>query len=179
MNLFEAIQTRRSIRRFSDTPIDEGALAEILRLAGYAPSASDARPWRFLVLCDREKLRAAAGINPFGQMADKASCGIIVLGDLFREKQNGFWVQDCSACTTTLLLAAHGMGIGAVWTGIYPVRERVVQFSELIDAPQSIVPFSMVLLGNSEQRLQRIADRIDVREIYYDSFGNTRFPSIE
>ena len=179
MNLFEAIQTRRSIRRFSEAPIEESAINELLRLAEYAPSAGDARPWRFLVLCSREKLRAAARINPFGQMADKAACGIMVLGDLFREKQSGFWIQDCAACTTTMLLAAHGLGIGAVWTGIYPMKQRVAQFSDLIDAPESIVPFSLVLLGQSDQRLRRVTERSVAREVYYDTFGNTISPVVK
>ncbi|MBN2716629.1 MAG: nitroreductase family protein [Deltaproteobacteria bacterium] len=179
MNLFDAIQSRRSIRRFTDVPIDESTLHEVLRLAGYAPSAGDARPWRFVVLCDRDMLTAAARINPFGQMADKAACGVVVVGDLLREKQSGFWVQDCAACTTTMLLAAHGLGLGAVWTGIYPVKQRVEAFSALINAPQSIVPFSLVLLGNSEQRLKRVSERNDFREVYYDTFGNTRFPAVE
>ncbi|MBN2529242.1 MAG: nitroreductase family protein [Deltaproteobacteria bacterium] len=179
MNLLDAIESRRSIRRFSESPIEESTLFKVLHLASFAPSASDARPWRFVILTDRNKLQEAARINPFGQMADKAACGVLVAGDLLREKQSGFWVQDCAACTTTMLLAAHGLGLGAVWTGIYPVKQRVNQFRELVDAPQSIIPFSLVLLGYSEQRAQPATSRLDLREVYYNTFGNTRFPSVE
>ena len=173
MNLFDAIETRRSTRRFSENPVEPHLINEILRLANCAPSASGARPWRFVVLNARDLLFDAAKINPFGQMADRAACGVVVLGDLFREKQSGFWVQDCAACTTVLLLAAHGHGIGAVWTGIYPVKQRVEQFRDLVNAPQSLVPFSLVLLGRSEQRPKEITDRPSPDNVYYNAFGNT------
>lgn len=176
MNLFDAIETRRSIRRFLDAPIAPDDINELLRLANFAPSASDGRPWRFVVLYSRELLLDAARINPFGQMADKAACGILILGDLFREKQRGFWVQDCSACTTVLLLAAHGMGLGAVWTGIYPVKQRVDQFRELVNVPESLVPFSLVLLGQSDQRPKPLFERTPPENVYYDAFGNTEVP---
>jgi nitroreductase len=176
MNVFDAIESRRSVRRFIDEPIPLDTIDEVLRLANFAPSASDARPWRFVVLHSKELLLDAARINPFGQMADKAACGVLVLGDLFREKQSGFWVQDCAACTTVLLLAAHGMGLGAVWTGIYPVKQRVERFRDLVNAPLSLVPFSLVLLGQSDQRPKPLFERTPLENVYYDVFGNTEVP---
>lgn len=110
-------------------------------------------------------------------MAANAPCGVVILGDLHKDTQNGFWVQDCAACTHTLLLAAHGKGLGAVWTGIYPIKQRVEKFRVLLDAPQSAVPFSMVLLGHSDQRPGEATQKMARNDVFFNAFGNRSIPS--
>ncbi len=80
-------------------------------------------------------------------MAAGAPLGILVCGDLSLEKFPGFWVQDCSAAMQNLLLAAHDMGLGAVWTGIHPVEERATRFRAIFKLPNHIVPLGLAVIG--------------------------------
>jgi nitroreductase len=73
-------------------------------------------------------------------MVTQAALAILICGDLSLEKYAGFWVQDCSAAMQNLLLAAHDKGLGAVWTGIYPVNDRVVNFKSIFGLPEQVVP---------------------------------------
>ena len=80
-------------------------------------------------------------------MAEHAPVAIIVCGDLGLEKYPGYWVQDCSAATQNLLLAAHGKGLGAVWTGIYPMEDRIKGFSDHFNLPENVIPLSFIVIG--------------------------------
>jgi nitroreductase len=81
--------------------------------------------------------------------------GIVVCGDLNLEKYSGFWVQDCSAAMQNLLLAAHGVGLGAVWVGIYPVQERIEGLRALLGLPEQIVPLGLAVIGFPDQTISR------------------------
>ena len=60
---------------------------------------------------------------------------IAVCGDLTGLKHPDYWVQDCSAATENVLLAAHEMGLGVVWLGVYPTKERVEGVRATPEAP--------------------------------------------
>ena len=59
-----------------------------------------------------------------------------------------YWIEDTSAATENLLLAAHAMGLGAVWCGVYPQSEKVKYMSELLQLPEYIVPMGIVAIGH-------------------------------
>ncbi len=164
MDVFDAIQHRRSIRKFSDLEVSEDALDRILDAAMMAPSAGNAQPWQFVVIRDRNTLEAAGAINPYAAMAKRAPVSILVCGDLSLEKFQGFWVQDCSAAIQNMLLTAHAMGLGSVWTGIYPLEDRVRGFQSLVGLPEHVVPLGLLVIGHpaenptSERRYR--ADRV-------------------
>jgi len=80
-------------------------------------------------------------------MAKEAAAAIVICGDPSLEKYPVFWVQDCSAATQNILLAAHALGLGAVWSGIYPLEDRSSGFRKLLGIPENIVPLSMVIIG--------------------------------
>lgn len=147
MELFDALHTRRSIRAFAPGEVSEADLETMLGAAMTAPSAGNARPWRFIVIRDRDMLQEIAAINPYAPMAPKAALAVLVCGDTRLEKYPGYWVQDCAAATQNLLLAAHGLGYGAVWTGIHPMQERVEGFRRLCNLPEEVVPLALVPIG--------------------------------
>ncbi|MEF2229683.1 MAG: nitroreductase family protein [Pseudodesulfovibrio sp.] len=147
MELKQAIMTRRSIRKFEDRPVPEPMVREILEAAMMAPSAGNAQPWRFVVVDDRALLDAAAATLPYAKMAAHAPLAIAVCGDLSLEKHPGYWVQDCSAAMQNLLLAAHGLGLGAVWTGLYPVEDRAAFVRKLLKLPETVIPLGLAVLG--------------------------------
>ena len=147
MDVRQAIMTRRSIRKFEDRPVPEAMVREILEAAMMAPSAGNAQPWYFVVVDDRTLLDEAAGVLPYAKMAAHAPLAIAVCADLSLEKYPGYWVQDCSAAMQNLLLAAHGLGLGAVWTGVHPVEERVADVKRLLNLPDGVIPLGLAVLG--------------------------------
>ncbi|ACS81808.1 nitroreductase family protein [Maridesulfovibrio salexigens] len=169
MDVFEAIHSRRSIRKFEDKAVSEEDIKDILGAAMMAPSAGNAQPWQFVVVDDREKLNAVPDINEYAAMAKNAPLGILVCGDLSLEKYAGYWVQDCSAAIQNLLLATHAKGLGAVWTGIHPIEERVEGFKKLFNLPEQVIPLGFMVIGHPKQEPKR-KDRYKEERVHRNSW---------
>lgn len=170
MDAMDALCSRRSIRRYTADPVPDSTLEEILRAAMQAPSAGNEQPWQFVVITDRGILQEVSRFHPHAAMAQDAPVAILVCGDLKREKHKGFWVQDCSAATQNLLLAAHANGLGAVWVGIFPREDRVAGFRALCDLPVHIVPLALVPLGFPAAAKPR-DERFDPARIHRNRWG--------
>lgn len=170
MNVFDAIRTRRSIRKFTPEPVSPDQIRTLLQAAMMAPSAGNAQPWQLIVVDDRSILAQIPEIHPYAAMSREAAVGILVCGDLSREKYPGFWVQDCAAAVQNLLLVAHGLGLGAVWTGIYPDEGRVARFRERFSLPQHIVPLAFIPVGHPAQH-PSAADRFDPARVHHNSWN--------
>lgn len=147
MEAMEAILGRRSIRKYKAQPVPENLLRELLEAGMAAPSAGNERPWHFIVLDDRKLLDAIPKFHPYSQMLKEAPVAIVVCGDLSMEVHQGYWVQDCSAATENILVAARALGLGAVWLGVHPVRERVESMRKLLFLPEHVIPLCVVSLG--------------------------------
>jgi nitroreductase len=167
MDVLDGIMTRRSIRKYTDEPVGDEIVEQLLRAAMAAPSAGNQRPWRFVVVRDRAVLTRLADASPYASMLPTAPLAIVVCADPSVEKHPGFWVQDCSAATQNILLAAHALGLGAVWLGFYPVQERVRAASEVLGLPKGVVVMSIVPLGHTDATPQR-ADRYDATYLHFD-----------
>ncbi len=146
----EDIMTRTSVRSYSDKEVSSEQIDTLLRAAMAAPTAGNKQPWRFVVINERAILDSIG--NNFGTMtmAKQASIAVIMCGDVtatFDGEGQGYWIQDVSAASENLLLAAHAMGLGAVWCGIYPMSERVQQFSQMLDLPENIIPMACICIG--------------------------------
>ncbi|RMF99994.1 MAG: nitroreductase family protein [Planctomycetota bacterium] len=170
MDALEAIHTRRSIRRYTSEPVSNEAIRELLRAAMMAPSARDARPWRFVVIDDRSILATIAERFPNAEMAAGAPVGILVCGDLNLEKSKGYWVVDCSAAVENLLLAAHAMGLGAVWTGVYPRTHRMEGLKELLGVPDHVQAHSLVIVGHPAET-RSSDDRYEPQRVHHNRWG--------
>ncbi len=170
MDAMDAILSRRSIRRYTGEPLPEGAVRDILAAAMSAPSAGDERPWQFVVVTDRAVLAEVPRFHPHARMVPDAGAAILVCGDPALEKHPGFWVQDCSAATQNILLAAFSMGLGAVWVGIYPLEDRVAAARSLFGLPGRVVPLALVPLGVPAVRKAR-EDRFDAGRVHFDRWG--------
>ncbi len=169
MNAIEAIRTRRSVRNFIAKPVPKEIIEELLRAAMSAPSAGNEQPWQFIVIDDRNKLEGVTEVNPNAKMCREAQAAILVCGDTTKEKYPGFWVQDCAAATQNILLAAHALGLGAVWTAVYPISERIEGFRRLFALPENVIPLSLVPLGYPARPLSQ-ADRFQRERIHHDSW---------
>ena len=168
MELLEGLLTRRSVRRYSDRPVSRETISDILRHAMYAPSAKNTRPWHFLPTQDRRILDGIMAAHPFAKMLAYAQWAIIVYGDSQAADTPEYLPVDCDAATQTLLLAAHGHGLGAVWLGIYPWQDRMDAIRRLVPIPDHIVPFAVVSVGYPGRDYNEQPDRFEPEKIHWD-----------
>lgn len=152
MDIFEALKTRRSIRTFTDEPISDEDINELLKCAMLAPSAKNQQPWHFMVIRDAGTRQILSQTTPYTKMAADAPVIIVVCGDPTGLEAGAFWAQDCAAATENLLLAARGKNIGAVWCGIFPIGEREEKLRQTLQIPQNVHPLGMVCLGHTNQK---------------------------
>ena len=165
MDTIEAIRTRRSIRHYTRESVPDDVIAEILKAAMSAPSAGNQQPWQFVIITDRGLCEEIPTFHPYAQMVREAPVAILVCGDLRLESYQGYWVQDCSAATQNILLAAHAKGLGAVWVGIYPKEDRVKRFQKLLGLPNQVIPLALVPVGIPAERVPP-ANRFDPARVH-------------
>jgi Nitroreductase len=143
------ILERRSCRSYTDQPVSDEALYKLLRAGMAAPSAMNSQPWEFIVLRDDGIKAAVSRVGPHWGMLKTAPLGILVLANLegYRATRKEFFVQDCSASTQNILLAAHAMGLGGVWLGLYPHEDRMEEVRRICGIPQAVIPVTLVSIG--------------------------------
>lgn len=163
------IMTRVSLRQYTNQKLDDTTLNKILRAGMAAPSAMDMRPWNFIVVDDPAIKKAITeNIGP-ATAAERAPQVIVVCADMNKTLDGDaryYWVQDCAACMENMLLAAHSMGLGAVYMGAYPQMKRVEFLSELLGTPDHIVPMSMMAVGYP-------AETVAIKDKYDESLIHT------
>ncbi len=148
--VLENIHNRKSVRQYTSEPVSDEHIQTLLKAAMAAPSAVNYQPWRFVVVTERAQLDAMAEILPYARMLRQAPLAVIVCGETlwFEGKENMYWQQDCSAATQNLLLAAEALGLGAVWTGVYPDPDRTAQLSAFLGLPETVKPLCAIPIGH-------------------------------
>jgi nitroreductase len=169
MEAIEAMLTRRSVRSYTDQPVSEEVVDNLLRAAMAAPSAGNQQPWLFIVVRDGEQLKATAAAEQYGGMIAQAQVAIVVCADMTLVGHEGFWIQDCAAATQNLLLAAHALGLGAVWVGTYPRQERAEGVGKVLGLPAHMVAFAVVAIGYPAQSPAPV-DRFDAARVHTDRY---------
>lgn len=150
MDAINAIHTRRSVRRFTNTEITDHQIERLLRAAMAAPSAMNQQPWRFVVIRDAEMREKLSEISPYAGPVARASVAIAVLAQPVAEKATDRWTMDCSAATENMLLAAHASGLGTCWIGVHPEAEREAAVAELLGVPADMRVLCLVAVGVPE-----------------------------
>ncbi len=148
--LLDLILARRSIRRYEDRPVPDELVTRLLEAAMAAPSSDNERPWHFVLVTRRDLLDELAERHPYAGMLTGAPLCIVPCGDLdlVPEGEWGeYWVQDVAAATQNLLLAATALGLGTVWCGVHPEKERVDMVRGVLGIPPRIVPFCLIPVG--------------------------------
>ena len=152
--MIDTILARRSVRRYVSEPVTEGQTGCLLEAAMAAPSANNSKPWHFVVVRERAKLDLLADIHPYAKMLRQATLCIVPCGAPSLDK--GYWVQDLSASTENILLAAVGLGLGTCWCGVHPREQRVKAVRQALGIPGNIVPFCLIAVGHpAEQKEPR------------------------
>lgn len=167
MDITEAMVSRRSIRKYTTEPVSDEDIEALLDAAMHAPSAVNEQPWHFVVVKDREALTAIPQISPTAPMVKYAPVAIVVCADKDLEKFHGLWVQDCSAATENMLLAATARGLGAAWTAVYPFEDRVEGIKNLLNLPVNVIPLCVVPVGHPAETPVPV-DRFNPSRIHYE-----------
>lgn len=165
----ETIFTRRSIRKYTDEKVSEEQVEKLLKAGMAAPSAGNEQPWHFIVLTERDKMVKITDFHQYANMLNEAPVAIMVCGDTSLEKYKGYWVQDCSAATQNILLAAEDEGLGAVWLGVYPIEDRIEGLKEMFDLPETVIPFCVIAIGHPAEEKEP-ADRYNKERVHYNQW---------
>lgn len=188
-DLLQCILSRRSVRKYLPEPVSRDIIEEVLKAGMNAPSAGDEQPWHFVILDSRDLLDKLSEMHPYAKMLKDVPAAILVCGDESTKRFKDFWVQDCSAASENILLAAHALGLGAVWIGIYsaenkdsdlyvvkvpdgdfilgiyPTESMAREVKNLLKIPENVSPFSIIALGYpAEEKPGRL--RYDISKVH-------------
>ena len=150
---YDNIITRTSVRRFRSQLVDDSLKEALMRAAMSAPTGVNKQPWEFIIVDDVDLLAALAHTLPYAKMVAQAPMAIVVCGNSERfltGEDATLWEQDLSAASENILLAAHALGLGAVWTCLYPHGDRVYAARRILDIPADITPFNLIPVGYPE-----------------------------
>lgn len=169
MNTMNTILERRSIRKYMAKSISDEIIKDLLKAGMYAPSAGNQQPWDFIVVKNRASMIEITKVHPYSHMLKEAGAAIIVCGNLSKERFKDFWVQDCSAATQNILLAAHSQGLGGVWLGVYPDPNRTNDIKKIFNLPENVIPLSIISIGYPAESMS-IPDRYSEDNVHYEEW---------
>lgn len=169
LDAITAILTRRSIRDYTPHPVPEEMIRMLLEAAMSAPSAFNERSQEFVVVNDRQILEKIYQLNPNALQVKRATVAIVVCGNQEREKfkGQGYWQLDGAVAAENILVAAHAIGLGAVWTAIYPYPERIPAVQKLLHLPEQVIPLTIIPIGYPAERKLR-ENRYDPSRVHYN-----------
>lgn len=158
-----AILTRRSIRDYTAHPVPEELIRLLLEAGQAAPSAFGERSTEFVVVNDKKVLEEISKVNPASVQLKKATVAIVVCGNQGKEKNKGqgYWQLDGAVASENILIAAHALGLGAVWTAIYPYPDRIPKVQKILNLPEDVIPLNLIPVGYPAEK--------KVRETLYDA----------
>lgn len=167
MELQDVLQSRRSIRKYTEEPVSKEDIDLLMHAAMSGPSACNKMPWEFYVITDEavlEKLRNASRYSKI-----YAPLAIVVCGSLSRALPSQlapYWIQDCSAATENILLAATDLGLGTVWCGIHPQKRAEERVREALGLTEKQIPLNIIYVGHPDQ-VQEPRDQYKETYIHY------------
>lgn len=171
MEVLEAIHTRRSVRAFTDDPVTEEQIEVLLRAAMAAPSAKNAKPWRFVVVRDRSLLDRLSQATRYSAPIGRANVGIVILAEPSSYSvEVDLWMVDCALAGENLMLAAHSQGLGSVWLASWPYEDFMSSIRAILGVPDGVVPVAMFAVG-VPAAAGPVVDRFHPEWVYRDRWG--------
>ncbi|MEM2197333.1 MAG: nitroreductase family protein [Sulfolobales archaeon] len=168
MDVMEAIKTRRSIRRYKSTPVEDEKVIQCLDAARWAPSAMNSQPWEFIVVKDPDMRRKLAEIHRYGRHMAQSPVVIVVLA----KPVSRYWHGDAAVATQNLLLAAHSLGLGTCWMGVIDT-EFEEPIKKLLGIPKDLRVLCTVSLGYPDESPTRT--RIPLEEkVHWEKYGSKK-----
>ena len=161
-----SIFNRRSYRKFLDKEVSMAKIEMLLKAGMQAPSACDGRPWEFYVITNKDKLLELASATPYSMCVKNCSVAIVPCYVDNKLKSPDYIICDMSACVENILIEAEEIGLGAVWIGGAPVRERIDSIRNILSLDKDIVPFCIIPVGYPVNR-KDIEDRYDSSLVHF------------
>ncbi|MCX7909163.1 MAG: nitroreductase family protein [Ignavibacteria bacterium] len=149
MDALDAIFQRKSVRNFTGEEVPKEKLELLLRAGMAAPSAVNMQPWEFILVTNKETLQSMADNLPYAKMMSKASACILVcaIPELAHRKLKDYAIIDCSCASQNILIAAEALGLGAVWTAVFPNIDRIEFVRKLLGVPKDVIPLNAIAIG--------------------------------
>ncbi len=170
MDLLQGLLTRRSIRSYqSHEKISKEELVDLLKAAMQAPSAMNKQPWSFVVVDSPDILEKIEKLHPYAAFVKDAGTAIIVCGNR-ADSYEEYWKVDPLLAGQNLLLAAHGMGLGACWCGIYPDEARTQTFIKLLGLPENVIPMALIVVGIPSVPFVAPTSRYDTKKVHFNKW---------
>ena len=119
--------------------------------------------WHFVVVTDKTKLKA---IQQY-----ESPLAIVVCGDTMKGKD--LWIADASLASENILLTAHALGLGAVWTAVYPREETIQNVRKTLQLPDHPIPVNTIIIGYPTADPQ-VKDKWNPENISYNTYGGKK-----
>ena len=163
MDILEAIFTRRSVRQYTDEPVEYKQLYEIIKAGMWAPSGLNNQPWRFVIVRDAAARQNLAQLTKYNYIIETAllpaSRSLSIRRSMYHDVKDH---QAMGACLQNMLLAAHGMGLGAVWLGEILKSADAVRM--LLGLPDTLELMAVVAVGHPAEQ-KRTSSRKEIAEV--------------
>ena len=170
-NILDTIKSRRSVRKFSPLPVEDSIIKDILEAGRWAPSGLNNQPWRFVVIRDKGTANSLAECTKYDHIIQSAQLLIAVFLDRDAMYDHTKDTQACGAAIQNMLLAAHGLGLGAVWLG--EILNKKEEVGHILQAPKSLELMAVIAIGYPAGDAKASSNRSELSEIAFEEhFGN-------
>ncbi|MCX5711765.1 MAG: nitroreductase family protein [Candidatus Omnitrophica bacterium] len=161
MASLEFLKTRRSVREYSDKIIPKAVLENIVEAAGFAPTARNVQPWKFVVITQAATLKELSDLAENARFLAQAKACIAVFC-----VDTKYYLEDGCAATCNILIAAASLGVGSCWVA-GDKKDYCPQVGKLLNAPDSYKLVSLISLGYPKQNTSfYVADKKPLNEIF-------------
>lgn len=164
MELENAILTRRSIRKYTDTPVEKEVIEKIINAGMWAPSACNVQGWRFIVIDDKKLLNDIVDNGAATFLRNVKQAIVIVYDNRTDNTEYNDYIQSASACIENMLLMAHSLSVGTCWVNFLPSKFRL---RKLLNIPSGYDPIALISLGYYEQKINERPRKYDAKDIIY------------
>jgi nitroreductase len=146
LDILKIIKSRRSIRKFDNSPVPEDLLKKILEAGRWAPSGLNNQPWRFAVIRDEMLKDIFSRLTHYSRIIKGSQVLIAVFLDISVSYDRTKDVQAIGACIQNMLLEAHSLGLGGVWLG--EILKSRDQIEEILDVKKNLELMAVIALGS-------------------------------
>jgi len=169
--VFDVMQARKSVRNFTGAPVSKSDLNKILRAGMTAPTARNHQPWCFVAVTDRKKLDSLAAGLPSAKMLLKAGAAIIVCTEPEKAagKSKEFAVIDATLAGQNILLAVEALGLGGVWTAVYPDANLMAHVRSQLGIPKDVIPLNVIPIGGPTGE-DKPKDKYKLEKIHWEKW---------
>ncbi len=159
----KSILSRRSVRRFTDEPVGEDVVRQIVAAGLCAPSARGLFPARLIVL-DTARVRALAKIVEQKEPFERGQWAVAVCADTRGYTGGLAWIEDCAAAMENMQIAAFALGLGALWYGVYRRAAKEPPVRAFLALPEGVEALGLAVIGHADGRKEpRVPDESRVR----------------